>query len=110
MKQFNHLYSDIEIYVDNISGGLTGLRKGKDYIEEIMTNNISQPIHIILDQKFSSGQEVTNESSNMHNNLEKEQETLYEKMVTSVSQPLENILELNNVETEAASYSAPQIE
>ena len=61
MKQFNHLYSDIEINVDNISKDLTGFGEKKDYIEEIVTKNVSQPITIVLEQNFPSDQEVTNE-------------------------------------------------
>ena len=110
LKQFNHLHSDVEINVDNILEGLTGFGEQKDYIEEIMTKNISQPIPIILEQNFSSGQKVTNESSNIHNNLQKEKETLYEKITSSISQHLEIILEQNNIETEPVSNSAPQID
>ena len=61
LKQFNHSYSDIEINVDNISKGLTGFGEKKDYIEEIVTKNVSQTITIVLEQNFPSDQEVTNE-------------------------------------------------
>ena len=57
------MHSDIEINVDNIWEVLTGFREEKDYIEEIMTKNISQPISIILEQNFP---------------LDNERETLYE--------------------------------
>ena len=78
------MYSNIETNIDNISEGLTGSGEGKDYIEEIITKNILQPISIILEQNLPSDQEVTNESSNIHNNLDNEKETLYEKMMNSL--------------------------
>ena len=55
------MYSDTEINVDNISKGLTGFGEKKDYIEEIVTKNVSQTITIVLEQNFPSDQEVTNE-------------------------------------------------
>lgn len=61
-----------------------------------MTNNISQRILIFLKQ--------------FHNNLDIDKETLHEKMINSISQPLEIILELNNIAKEGASNSAPQLE
>ena len=76
LKQFNHLYSDIEINVDNIPEGSTGLGEEKDYIEEIMTKNISQPIPIIPELNFLSDKRVTNESSNIHSNFDKKRISL----------------------------------
>ena len=61
-----------------------------------MTNNISQRILIFLKQFLNS--------------LDKDKETLHEKMINSISQPLEPILELNNIAKEGASNSAPQLE
>ena len=54
LKQFNHLYSDFEINVNNISEGLIAFGEEKDYIKEIMAKNNSQPISIILEQNFTS--------------------------------------------------------
>ena len=48
LKLFNYLYSNIEINVDNILEGLIGFGEERNYIEQIMTKNISQPIPIIV--------------------------------------------------------------
>ena len=88
LKQCNHFYSDMEINADDISESLTGFQEEKDYTEGIMTKNVSQHISIILEQNFPSDQELTNETYNTHNNLDKEKETLYEKMMSSLPQPL----------------------
>ena len=75
-----------------------------------MTNSISQPIPNILEYKFLSDQETAfTWIIKFHNNLDKEKDTLYEKMMSSISQPLEVIREPNNIETEAVSNSAPQL-
>lgn len=75
------MYSDFEINVNNISEGLIAFGEEKDYIKEIMAKNNSQPISIILEQNFTSDWEVINESSNIHNNLDKDKGTLYEKII-----------------------------
>ena len=75
-----------------------------------MTNSISQPIPNILEYKFLSDQETAfTWIMKFHNNLDKEKDTLYEKMMSSIPQPLEVIREPNNIETEAVSNPATQL-
>ena len=92
------------------SDGLNDFGKQKYYTQKIMAKNVSQWIPIILEQNFPSDQEVTNKWSNIYKNLDKKNETIYEKKMNSILQPPEIILKLNNIETEAASNSVSQFE
>ena len=55
-KQYNHLYSDIEIDLDNTSELLTNFELSTRNLHEEM--KISEPLEIIPEQKYSS--DVTN--------------------------------------------------
>ena len=54
------MYSDIEIYLDNISENLRNLEHKTGYLHEKSTRNISKPLDIILEQNWPLA--VTNNS------------------------------------------------
>ena len=104
LKQVNHLYSDIEINVNNISESVTCFEEGNDFLEEMMTKNISQPIAIILEQ-FNSEEKVIKDS-----NVCPEEKIIFDKMTSSVSQPMQIVLEPSSIKSEATNKFASQLE